>query len=246
MWSFINNWQREIELSAGANSVALDLPDGDYLLVISDALGAAATVWEVVRALVVSGTASLTRGQEGTTAEDWEAGSFIYCSLTAGQLTQLYETTAGLGTQLSSLSDRVTALEMAGIPPGSVRVTAGLFEIEPPSSYLLGWFEETIGEGYTGSIMPASLDIPGVGVTNLAYLAIYADSGITNLEVAFHGNVSVSTIASVTAEGIGTLAIGDASVQYQGIFDRTLVYWGIGSHDWAEGEQRIVTFEFTE
>ena len=84
--NYVNFWKREITLAVDAETAALDLPDGTYVLVISDALGAAASAHEVVRADVASGTATLYRGQEGTAAQAWPAGSVVYCALTAGQL----------------------------------------------------------------------------------------------------------------------------------------------------------------
>lgn len=87
--NYVNFWKREITLVASAETATLDLPDGTYVLVISDALGAAASAHEVIRADVASGTATLQRGQEGTEAQSWPAGSIIYCALTAGQLARL-------------------------------------------------------------------------------------------------------------------------------------------------------------
>lgn len=81
--NYVNNWLRPITLGAVDTSAALDLPDGSYRLCISDASG---DLFEVVDAAVVSGTATLTRGLEGTTAQEWPAGSSIYCSVTAGIL----------------------------------------------------------------------------------------------------------------------------------------------------------------
>lgn len=80
---YVNNWQRPITLGSADTSVALDLPDGTYRLSISDA---DRSLFEVVEAVVTSGTATLTRALEGTTAQEWAAGSSIYCSVTAGVL----------------------------------------------------------------------------------------------------------------------------------------------------------------
>ena len=87
--NYLNFWKREITLAVDAVTATLDLPDGTYALVISDTLGAAASAHEIVRADVASGTATLQRGQEGTEAQAWPAGSVVYCALTAGQLARM-------------------------------------------------------------------------------------------------------------------------------------------------------------
>lgn len=86
--NYVNNWLREITLEQGATSCPLDLPDGEYRLTLADA-AAGATRWEIVDAVVVSGSAALTRAVEGTTDQSWPAGSVIYCGLTAATLAAL-------------------------------------------------------------------------------------------------------------------------------------------------------------
>lgn len=86
--NYVNNWLREITLEQGATSCPLDLPDGDYRLTLADA-AAGATRWEIVDAVVVAGSATLTRAVEGTTDQNWPAGSVIYCSLTAATLADI-------------------------------------------------------------------------------------------------------------------------------------------------------------
>ena len=85
--NYINNFNRPITLGAAATTAALDLPDGTFRLCISNA---ARTQLEVLDAAVTSGSATLTRGLEGTTAQAWPEGSSVYASVTAGML-------AGLG-----------------------------------------------------------------------------------------------------------------------------------------------------
>ena len=102
--NFVNNWSRDITLAAGATALALDLPDGEYRLTISDG-----SRWEIVGATVTEGQAQLTRGLEGTTDQDWPAGSVMYISVTAGFLVQLQQ-------QIADLLARVAALEAGGIP----------------------------------------------------------------------------------------------------------------------------------
>ncbi|OEO24072.1 hypothetical protein AX279_19775 [Pseudomonas sp. J237] len=85
MTDYVNNYLEETSLAAGATSLALALPDGEFLLTLADSK-TDATRWEIVKAVVASGVATLTRAQEGTTDQTWPIGSVIYCSLTAGAI----------------------------------------------------------------------------------------------------------------------------------------------------------------
>lgn len=106
--NYVNNWSRPIELAAGAMTCPLDLPDGKYRLCISDTAGG---LLEVVDATVIDGTADLVRGQEGTSASAWPAGSQIFCSITAGLVMDLYQ-------QIKALEQRVSNLEPPAPEPG--------------------------------------------------------------------------------------------------------------------------------
>lgn len=88
--NFINNYSQTITLGPGDTSLALSLPDGEYRLTIADG-ASSATRWEIVGAVVEDGTATLTRGLEGTPVQDWPDGSVIYSSITAGILQEIYE-----------------------------------------------------------------------------------------------------------------------------------------------------------
>lgn len=93
--NYANNWIRPITLGAGATSLALDLADGTYRLTLADSQ-AAATRWEIVDAEVEGGTATLTRGREGTLDQAWPEGSVIYNAVTAGGLTGIVSRIAAL------------------------------------------------------------------------------------------------------------------------------------------------------
>lgn len=114
---FINNWSREISLAPGVTTLALDLADGTYRLTLADK-ASGATRWEIVVAVVVAGSATLTRAQEGTAEQDWPQGSVIYCDLTAGLLADLFarltQAEAAITTNqqaIEALDSRVAALE---------------------------------------------------------------------------------------------------------------------------------------
>ena len=81
--AYINNYREPIELAQGATAAQLSLPDGAYRLTLTNSAG---TAWEIVDAVVASGSATLTRAVEGTADQSWQAGSVIYCAVTAEQL----------------------------------------------------------------------------------------------------------------------------------------------------------------
>lgn len=118
---FINNWSRPVTLAAGATSLALDLPDGEYRLTLTDSQYTP-TAWEVVGATVVAGSATLDRGQEGTADQDWTAGSIIYCAVTAGLLADLFARLATAEGAITALDARVTALEPAAASNLRIRI----------------------------------------------------------------------------------------------------------------------------
>jgi hypothetical protein len=239
--NFINNWQRSIALEAGATSAALDLPDGIYQLVLSDALGAAATAWEIVRATVTGGTAALLRAQEGTADQVWPAGSVIYCSLTAGQIAEVYTKLDDHAALIAGLASRVHALETVGLPEHSVRVTAGEY-VEPGLS-LIGQFQQSAD---FGSCIPAVVTIPGVG--DVPVRAVYLtleDGQPVWFTVELVGNPSLTPLESLDVEGIGSLLLSAATIDWSESINRTAISWSGVSHDWADGVQRVVTFNFT-
>lgn len=146
--NFLNNWSQAITLAPGVYSLALDLPDGDYRLTLADS-ATAATRWEIIDAAVTDGVADLIRGQEGTVEQDWPEGSVIYCSLTAGVLSDLLSRIVLLESEVSALDARVSALE-----PAPYQLTAA-------SSGSNTGFEYP-GYGDYGSLVPDTVVIDGI------------------------------------------------------------------------------------
>lgn len=86
----ITNTATTITLSSAAN-LPSSIPGGTYFAVtLNDA--ATELVFEICYATAVSG-ANLTviRGQEGTTAQAWSSGDFVYAAATAGYLNDLVD-----------------------------------------------------------------------------------------------------------------------------------------------------------
>lgn len=109
---FINNWRSELSTAALAGDGTLDIPtaDGDllgtvtasdfYLLTLEDG-----SKREIVKVTGYSGgTLTVTRAQEGTTAQDWPLGSLIEARLTAGSMAALQGTPAPATVYLDSIA----------------------------------------------------------------------------------------------------------------------------------------------
>lgn len=231
--NFVNNWIRGILLTSGATSCPLDLPDGTYRLALADAMGAEATRWEYIDAVVASGVATLTRGREGTTAQGWGAGSVIYCPPTAGVLEQLF-------SQIADLQLRVSALE-SGVPVNAVRVTAGL--LTSGDGYNVGWSAPVMGDTY-GELLPQTLNVPGRGAVPVVQAMILQLVSSAELYIAFAGADVEALIESVNVQGVGVLAFADGDFFYDSDLDVTVGYWPIDTHDWEEGAERLLTFTF--
>jgi len=153
--NFINNWLRGITLEVGVTECALDLPDGTYRLTIADSATALATVWEIVEAVVVDGTATLTRGMEGTLERNWPEGSVIYAGITAGMLSLF---SLGGGAEVVTGED----------PPALAPPSVGALYIAPagPAYIALGSdFPEQWAQ-VLGEPAPYNYDATTAGTTN--------------------------------------------------------------------------------
>lgn len=158
--NFVNNWLRGITLDAGATACLLDLADGEYRLVIADALGPSATRIEVIGAVVADGEAELQRGLEDTADQEWGAGSVVYCTLTAGALLGLFSQLSAAIEQLSTVSGRVDTHD-AQIANLQTRVAAleddGSIIIMSDGEGIMGY-----SQYYGGAITPAGTTVyPG-------------------------------------------------------------------------------------
>lgn len=193
---FVNNWRREISLPLSAAQVALDLPNGQYRLTLTNAAG---TLYEVVAATVASGTADLVRGLEGTVAVDWPAGSFIYCSLTAGGL--------------NDLQGRITALEQSG-GGGGLAVGDALMTLRDPGAGFLraGVIADRASYPALSGLMPAQYlneSYPSApeppAISGQAPL-VFAGGGLAFVVAA--NRTTFHTIVGSTVEGRLVPAIG--------------------------------------
>lgn len=235
--NFINNWRQQLALAQSAASVELELPDGEYLLTLSDGLGAAATRWEYIRATLASGTAALQRGDEGSTAQDWPAGSWISCSITAGTMSALF-------SEMASLRSQVLALQAGGMPGEAIQVLAG--QLENSGRTATGWLVFPGGGGAVGSGTPQSITPPGQAQLDLVGVYVVSEPGAETLFIVeMDGDATLAGIESVSAAGIGTLLVVEGTAPYfDSSINRTSVFWTIESFDWVDGERRGVKFNY--
>jgi len=233
--NFINNWRQQLAIAESATSAELELPDGEYLLTLSDGLGVAATRWEYILAAVASGTATLQRAQEGSDDQDWPVGSWIYCSITSGTLGQVF-------AELASLRARVDVLENALRTSETIEVTSGVFTDEVAT--VTGWLTFPGGGGAFGNGTPQSINVPGHGQLDIDGLYFVAIEGQPKrFAVQLVGDVTLAGVEKLVIEGIGTLAVADsAPPDYAGGAGRTSIIWEIGPADWVDGSQRSVEF----
>lgn len=242
--NLINNWRQQLALAQSAASVELELPDGEYLLTLSDGLGAAATRWEYIRATVASGAATLERAQEGSTDQEWPAESWIYCSVTAGVLSELYAQQAaqaaliaGMAAQIADLTDRVAALEPPALPMLTVTIGSS-------GGYIVGYSSEGLG-----SVEPDALDVPGYG-SYPVMIANFENDTPKLFTLIFNGHFPVDRIVSIDVEGCGVLAVADADTAQNeegggGSPPTTVYVWSVAETDWFAAVDQARTIEFT-
>ena len=143
MLNFVDNWLRPLQLTVAQVEAELDLPDGQYILTVADS-ETAATRWEILAAMDESGQAMLLR----ESAQEWGAGSVIYCSVNSAILAQIF-----LGQE--ALDSRVTNLEGAGLQQVYAAPTGSDVTLDPAMPY----WATAPGAGLVTFSAPA--DMPG-------------------------------------------------------------------------------------
>lgn len=214
--AYVNNYSELVELAPGVTTLALALPDGSYRLTLSDAAG---TRWEIVDAVVASGTATLTRAQEGTTEQDWPTGSLIYCDVTAGQLNDLLATVQRLD---AALSERAVTV---GVSAGAT--VAGF--------YMLDGVRQ-------GTVTPSGVNIPGFGEAEL--YTVLANAGSGEFSILFIGEFDPASLVHVEVQGIGTLLLSDAIDSYSADGATGWAWATANAGEWLSAGDRAVKFKF--
>jgi len=224
---FINNWMSNLELPAGVTTLALNVADGTYRLTASDA---DSTRWEVIGAVVASGTATLTRGLEGTLDQDWPAGSVIYSAVTAGQLGELFQ-------RITSLEARVAALE-----PSFAAVVVTVGELPAGGGQFIYGLYDALD---VGGAEPDSLQMPN-GVASSVLIAAFITSQETlDFFFSLTGEFPQETLQSLSLEGGQVLVGAQATYSYDEETNASVWQWPYSTAlPWAAGEQRRVTPTF--
>ncbi|MDV5861988.1 hypothetical protein QM298_13985 [Pseudomonas mendocina] len=155
--NYINNWLTRLtgELLVGADELPvpsdalgrLVIAEGSvYALTITDSINPAGqATFEIFHVVGTGpGTYILLRGREGTVEADWPTDSYVYCSVTAGGLSELRDL-------VSDIDQRVSALEAAGGGVSAWQVLAvgdgwDASEASPPAARLTGDTVELRGE----------------------------------------------------------------------------------------------------
>lgn len=234
--NFVNNYSEQLQLAQGETQLAVTLPNGRYRLTASDSLGSAATRWECIDAVVVNGVATLSRGAEGTDDQDWEEGSWIYCSITAGLLTEVFQ-------QLQGLRDRVAVLETA-LPANTLQVTVG-------DALAFGGYTgyDSLSDPYQvtplGALVPSTLQVGNLGAVIPLVVIVGEWDGTYEFSMMLSGDARplMAQVVSLEVEGIGTLALADANKDwYAGATPMAGYWWTVPSADWPAGAVRRITF----
>lgn len=200
--NFVNFWMRDIVLPLGATACPLDLPDGEYRLVTADGLGAEATAWEIVGAVVAGGAATLTRGLEGTTDQAWPAGSVIYSSVTAGILQALADNN-GDDTVVEHITTDVH-LQFFGMPataPSRVGQLCRQIDVNGLVCEWVAWVDGEEALQWRRSVLP----MVGWGLGLPDTISITLDGSAR----AFAARKDAAASPIVTSLGLPLLAEGD-------------------------------------
>lgn len=154
---YVNNWLTRLEQQLAADAVTLPVPSGalakldltgggEYTLSVTNTLEPEAQTVEIMR-LTADG---LIRAQEGTMAQDWPAGSFVYHALTAAQIEALSQPGGGtasngfvniLGAGTFSVDARTAYLSITSrYDPGPEKITVSFEPAAPGTAYCLDFW----------------------------------------------------------------------------------------------------------
>lgn len=102
VFKFINNWSTALSAALSASATSMTVASAAGLSLTSDEVyrltiqNADASLYELVDVTAVSGnTLTIERAKEGTTAQEWAAGSVVLCGVTAEQLDKLNSSGSG-------------------------------------------------------------------------------------------------------------------------------------------------------
>jgi len=217
--SSISSSATTITLSSGTNLPALAAGQ-TFVVTLNDA--ATRQIFEIMYATAISGTTlTVSRAQEGTTAQAWAAGDYVFSGPTARQMRSFYQgQSVGQGSVTSVGMSMPSGFSVSGSPitvAGTLSVTfasqnAGLFLATPVTGGAAGaatWRSMAAADvnGALGYTAANAADV--VNTFNGRLGAVTLSS--TDVDGAL-GYTPVETVAIASANGIsGTVAVSGAT-----------------------------------
>lgn len=214
---FINNWVTPLtaDLAAASTTLpiatgALDRLDlaagGEYLLTIVGSLDPLEQ--ETTERILVSfdggGALVVARGQDGSTAQDWETGAYVFCSITASQAAT-WSTPSAAG----------------GPKHGLVISSPGTYDFDLANHAVLkvypsnGTYTVRLPRMETGEFAFFDFYVLSFGASNIIELAPsddFGSGGITGLKTAGTGITVVIDGGTTRIIGLTGLLVGRAHV----------------------------------
>lgn len=200
---FANNINTTLAAAATSTQTTLSLtstvgipttiPSGDYFaMTLNDA--ATRSVFEVVYVTAISGSnVTIVRGQEGTSANSWLAGDYIYGALTAGELLA-FANVAGSSTQPFAVAPASASA------PQNAPQFGQMFDLQSPSA--------------SGSITLSALRTVVIPSATVA-ITLMMEPGITAGQwCEIVGTSYGVTVQSNVSSGSPYFAMPDGSVPY--------------------------------
>ena len=212
---------------ASSNHLPSSIPSGSYLaLTLNDA--ATRSVFEIVYATSVSGsTVTVIRGQEGTAAQSWQVGDYIYASNTAGILSSFAPVEGSANNPFA-------------VAPASSSA--------PQNAPQYGQMFQLLGPSASGNITLTALRTIILPGTTSAFTLTIQPGTIAGQECLIIGGSGGTTVQSNVSSGAPAFDFPDSSVGYSFTLSdfgdsMTLVWDGANWHVRTFGQMVVGTPE---
>ena len=184
----------------------------------------------------VGNTATIVRGQEGTTAQEWTAGTKVFSGVTAGTLQQAMvsgvqnETseTGSVALKLGDWGEVAAGTENAFVfgadayadTAGQIAIGNGVY-MEEGISVAIGEYSGVVGGNGVAVGYAAFSRLDGVAVGQYSNIAGGAAGGVAvgsdaRVNASAVGGIALGRNASVAIDAIGSIVIGDGAATSYG------------------------------